>query len=73
MLVCVNFMICFNRPLHTLWTMGPTYNQYTLVFWTYVIEFIAMLLILICKKAYDKKLYFYDIADYFYNSIIIYL
>lgn len=30
-----------------------------------------MLLILICKKAYDKKLYFYDIADYFYNSIIL--
>ena len=32
-----------------------------------------MLLILIGKKAYDKKLYFYDIADYFYNSIIIHL
>lgn len=30
-----------------------------------------MLLILICKKPYDKKLYFYDIADYFYNSIFI--
>ena len=32
-----------------------------------------MLLILIVKKAYDKKLYFYDIADYFYNSIIMHL
>ena len=37
----VPVMICFKGSLHTSWAMGPTYNQYTPGFGSYIIEFTA--------------------------------